>query len=110
MYKQKRKAVTNKENRDEENKMDKTNILELLNEWSLEEGSNNEEKHQYDIKSKGNFKSQIKKEHLNNNSYEFIKSIGWANDKKLFGHSKHYSREYDSYQFEQSRKQSWNKI
>ena len=114
MYKQKRKAITNKENRDEENKMDKNNIIELLHEWSLEESSNIDDKNKCGIKSKGSFKNYSKKEHLNNNSYDFIKSLGWVSDKKLFGHSKHFSREYDSYQydnyqFEQSGKQNWNK-
>ena len=32
MHKHKRKAITNKENRDEENKMDKSNILDLIKE------------------------------------------------------------------------------
>ena len=109
MYKQKRKAITNKENRDEENKMDKTHIIELLNECSLEEVSNSVEKSKNEIKSKGSFKKLTKKDHLNNNSYDFIRSIGWVNDKKPFGHSKHYSREYDSYQLEQSGKQGWDK-
>jgi hypothetical protein len=43
IYKQKRKAVTNKENQDEENKISKKNVKDLLREEFLYEGSSHPE-------------------------------------------------------------------
>lgn len=51
MYKQKRKANVNKENRDEENKVHKSNIFELLKECS-EEGDTKEAATFKEIKGK----------------------------------------------------------
>lgn len=102
MYKQKRKANVNKENRDEENKMDKANIIELLKECSNEDAVDSANKQADRPANAGeNSKFASKGEHLSSNSIDFIKSIGWMSDKRPFGHIKHYSREAETYQYEQ---------
>ena len=59
MYKQKRKANVNKENRDEENKLNKNNIFELLKECSEEDGVNTPTDFK-EVKSKHHEKSSHK--------------------------------------------------
>ena len=87
MYKQKRKAITNKENRDEENKMSKSNITELIKECSTSQGKKEQLKTPQP-KHKG-------KDHLNWSSIDFIKSIGWMDEDETVNHSKHHSRDYN---------------
>jgi hypothetical protein len=104
MYKQKRKATqlstqndassflstTNKENRGEENKLNKASILSLMKECSGENEfmpTPNKSKH----------KGSETKNHLNSNHIDFIKSIGWMDGKTPLGHTKKYSREYDTH-------------
>jgi hypothetical protein len=53
-------------------------------------------------KSKHNTASKATQEqHLNSNSQDFIKSIGWECDKTPLGHTKHYSWDYDTYDYSQ---------
>ena len=95
MHKHKRKAITNKENRDEENKMDKSNILDLIKEWSTEENHSLIRTIQPKLKEK--------RDHLKINSTEFIKSIGWMEEtrptrpSKKYSNDYNYSRGYDNY-------------
>ena len=87
MYKQKRKAINNKENRDEENKMSRSNIAELIKTCST--GT----KHK-DIKTPQPKKSSYKEDHLNCSSIDFIKSIGWMDENESSHRYQHHSRDY----------------
>lgn len=105
MYKQKRKAILNKENRDEENKMNKSNIMELLKECSDDGFTKTMPKEDRKQKEVKKFTTQ----HLDSNPHDFIKSIGWVKEKGPLTHSKQYSRDYEGQQYDGFRSQQWNK-
>ena len=99
--------MVNKEPTAEESKNNKYQIIELLKECS-QENMDKDSKNPTRFTSKGsNFDN---KRHLNNNSIDFIKSIGWMNENKQISHARYYSRHFESgHNSSFTKKYDWNK-